>query len=63
MFGLPLTTTIIMALIMGFWVVYTLVFYFSTRRWSIEDADYGAAASPTETAATVRARGRSEDSA
>ncbi|MDS2172912.1 MULTISPECIES: hypothetical protein [unclassified Nesterenkonia] len=40
MFGLPTSTTVIMAAVMGFWVVYTLVFYVSTRGWAVEDADY-----------------------
>lgn len=43
MFGLPTSTTVIMALVMGFWVVYTLVFYVSTRGWAAEDADYDSA--------------------
>lgn len=43
MFGLPMSTTLIMSAIMAFWVVYTLVFYFSTTRWAIEDADYAPA--------------------
>lgn len=40
MFGLPMTTTLILGGVMAFWVVYTLVFYFSTSNWSLEDADY-----------------------
>ena len=39
MFGLPATTTAIMVGVLGFWVVYTLVFYFSTSGWSVEDVD------------------------
>ncbi|MDO5738650.1 MAG: hypothetical protein Q4P07_00710 [Ornithinimicrobium sp.] len=39
MFGLPATTTAIMVGVLGFWVVYTLVFYFSTKNWAVEDAD------------------------
>ena len=39
MFGLPVTTTAIMAGVLGFWVVYTLVFYFTTSGWSAEDVD------------------------
>ncbi|GAB3181631.1 hypothetical protein GCM10027060_12950 [Nesterenkonia halophila] len=45
MFGLPMSTTVIMGVVMGFWVVYTLVFYLSTRRWVVEDADYDDATS------------------
>lgn len=40
MFGLPMSTTLIMSGVILFWVVYTLVFYFSTRRWAAEDTDY-----------------------
>ncbi len=40
MFGLPMTTTLILGGVMAFWIVYTLVFYFSTSNWSLEDADY-----------------------
>ena len=36
MFGLPATTTAIMVGVLGFWVVYTLVFYFTTGGWSVE---------------------------
>lgn len=39
MFGLPATTTVIMVGILGFWVVYTLVFYVISRNWSVEDVD------------------------
>ena len=39
MFGLPTATTVIMAGGLGFWVVYTLVFFVSTRDWSVEDMD------------------------
>lgn len=49
MFGLPASTTWIMAAVMGFWVVYTLVFYFSTSRWSVEDDDYVSAGPEDET--------------
>lgn len=40
MFGLPMTTTVIIGAVMAFWIVYTLVFYFKTANWSVEDADY-----------------------
>lgn len=43
MFGLPTSTTVIMGLVMGFWVIYTLTFYVTTRGWAVEDADYDAA--------------------
>lgn len=46
MFGLPMTTTLILGGVMAFWVVYTLVFYFSTANWSIEDADYAGGQDP-----------------
>ncbi|WP_154402212.1 hypothetical protein [Ornithinimicrobium cavernae] len=39
MFGLPATTTAIMIGVLGFWVVYTVVFYISTSNWSVEDAE------------------------
>ena len=39
MFGLPATTTAIMVGVLGFWVIYTLVFYFSTGSWAAEDVD------------------------
>lgn len=39
MFGLPPTTTTIMLGILGFWVVYTLVFYFTTKNWAVEDSN------------------------
>lgn len=39
MFGLPTTTTIIMVGVLGFWVVYTAVFYVISRNWSVEDVD------------------------
>lgn len=44
MFGLPWETTLIMAGGILFWVAYTLVFYFRTKSWSIEDADYDKSA-------------------
>lgn len=37
MFGLPATTTAIMVGVLAFWIVYTLVFYFTTSGWSVED--------------------------
>ncbi|GAA4283655.1 hypothetical protein GCM10022261_11860 [Brevibacterium daeguense] len=40
MFGLPLSTTLIMGGVMLFWVVYTIVFYLRTADWVVEDADY-----------------------
>lgn len=40
MFGLPWETTFIMGGGILFWVLYTLIFYFSTKKWSVEDADY-----------------------
>jgi hypothetical protein len=40
MFGLPMSTTLIMGGVMLFWIVYTIVFYVSTRNWVVEDADY-----------------------
>lgn len=39
MFGLPATTTAIMVGVLGFWVIYTLVFYFTTSGWAAEDVD------------------------
>ncbi|MGO1440582.1 MAG: hypothetical protein ACTHVY_10885 [Brevibacterium yomogidense] len=42
MFGLPMSTTLIMGGVMLFWVVYTIVFYVRTKNWAIEDADYSA---------------------
>lgn len=40
MFGLPMSTTLIMGGVMLFWVVYTIVFYVRTKDWTLEDADY-----------------------
>jgi hypothetical protein len=40
MFGLPVSTTLIMGGVMLFWVVYTIVFYLRTADWAVEDADY-----------------------
>lgn len=51
MFGLPLETTLIMGGGVLFWVGYTLVFYFSTKRWSLEDADYDNPIAEEETQA------------
>ncbi|MGO1396986.1 hypothetical protein BSP109_01528 [Brevibacterium sp. Mu109] len=42
MFGLPMSTTLIMGGVMLFWVVYTIVFYVRTKDWTLEDADYDA---------------------
>lgn len=39
MLGLPMTTTVIMVGVLGFWVVYTAIFYVVTKDWSVEDAD------------------------
>ena len=44
MFGLPWETTLIIGGGILFWIAYTLVFYFRTKNWSIEDADYDQAA-------------------
>ncbi|GAB3045041.1 hypothetical protein [Sediminivirga luteola] len=38
MFGLPLSTTLIMSGVIAFWVIYTAVFYFTTSHWAAEDA-------------------------
>lgn len=43
MFGLPMSTTLIMVSVIAFWIVYTLVFYVSTRSWAVEDNDYAPA--------------------
>lgn len=40
MFGLPVTTTVIMLGVLGFWVLYTAVFYAVSRSWALEDVDY-----------------------
>lgn len=48
MFGLPTSTTLIMGGVMAFWIIYTLVFYFSTSRWSVEDDDYTSAPSESD---------------
>lgn len=39
MFGLPVTTTVIMIGGLGFWVVYTTIFYIITSNWHVEDVD------------------------
>lgn len=49
MFGLPASTTWILGAIMAFWVIYTLVFFFSTSRWSVEDHDYSSSGDDDET--------------
>ena len=51
MFGLPLSTTLIMGGVMLFWIVYTIVFYVSTRNWVVEDADYDTPAAEASAAA------------
>ena len=51
MFGLPMSTTLIMGGVMLFWIVYTIVFYVSTRNWVVEDADYDTPAGETSAAA------------
>lgn len=48
MFGLPMSTTLIMGGVMAFWILYTLVFYFSTSNWAVEDADYVPAGADDE---------------
>ena len=45
MFGLPMTTVVIIFGIPALWVLYTLVFVFLSRRWSAEDIDDPGAAS------------------
>ena len=40
MFGLPMSTTLIMGGVMLFWVVYTLIFFMRTKDWNYDDADY-----------------------
>lgn len=57
MFGLPMSTTLIMGGVMAFWVVYTLVFYFSTSKWAVEDADYAPAGAQDGTGPEVSAPG------
>ena len=54
MFGLPMSTTLIMSAVMLFWIVYTIVFYVSTRNWVVEDADYDTPAADTAAAAVER---------
>ena len=39
MYGLPVTTTVIMLGVLGFWVLYTVIFYLISASWSVEDAD------------------------
>lgn len=50
MFGLPTETTLIMGGVILFWVAYTLIFFMTTKSWSVEDADYDHA--PSESAAS-----------
>ncbi|GAA2039046.1 hypothetical protein GCM10009720_19450 [Yaniella flava] len=40
MFALPATTWIVILGVLGFWVVYTGVFYVISRNWAVEDVDY-----------------------
>lgn len=40
MFGLPTETTLIMGGVILFWVAYTLIFFVTTKSWSVEDSDY-----------------------
>ncbi|WP_019158425.1 hypothetical protein [Brevibacterium senegalense] len=46
-----MSTTLIMSAVMLFWIVYTIVFYVSTRNWVVEDADYDTPAGETSAAA------------
>ncbi len=39
--GLPLETALIMGGLIGFWIVYTVVFVWRTRSWRVEDDDRG----------------------
>lgn len=50
MFGLPMSTTLIMSGVMLFWIVYTIVFYVRTQDWVLEDSDYDT---PTGSTAAV----------
>lgn len=54
MFGLPASTTLIMGGVMLFWIVYTIVFYVSTRNWVVEDADYDTPAADAAAPAVER---------
>ena len=54
MFGLPLSTTLIMGGVMLFWIVYTIVFYVSTWNWVVEDADYDTPAADAAAPAVER---------
>lgn len=40
MFALPATTWIVITGVLGFWIIYTGVFYMISRNWTIEDVDY-----------------------
>lgn len=39
MLGLPVSTTLIIFGIPAIWVIYTLVFVYKSRHWSVEDVD------------------------
>lgn len=41
-----MATALIMVIGLLFWVVYTLVFFFSTKGWSKEDSDYMTTSEP-----------------
>jgi len=40
MFALPAATWIIITAVLGFWIVYTGVFYAISKNWAVEDVDY-----------------------
>lgn len=40
MFALPATTWITISCVLGFWIVYTAVFYMISKTWAVEDVDY-----------------------
>ena len=46
MFALPTTTWIVIIGVLGFWVVYTGVFYMISRNWAVEDIDYNEPEAP-----------------
>lgn len=37
MFGLPLTTTLVMTIIPALWIIYTVVFYLRSSKWRLLD--------------------------
>ena len=43
MFALPTTTWLVIVGVLGFWIVYTGVFFVITKNWAVEDADYDKA--------------------